>query len=538
MPVLADHGLEMGHRLRNGLPMTDWSSRAGLPDEDAQRLERRIIKLRYCRRWGPHRISYHLGVPRSTVGRVLARYRMPLLAHIDQSTGLPVRKPKPHRYEAAAPGELVHVDIKKLGRIPDGGGWRIFGRGPARTARRHALASVLARAEARRFAGLRLLHHAVDDHSRLAYSEQLRRRKETAAAFWIRARSFFADAGIGVRAVMTDNGACYRSHDFANALGDRSNTAAPGPTAPRPTAKSNASTAPSPPSGPTPRSTSQTKPAQRPTPTGSTSTITTDPTPASEASSPPTAFTTSELRTARRDPSDPRQVRLLRVAAGASGAARPQPPGRPPPSGTADAAARHRAARCKIKSRPRAAPPTRRPEITDLVHRDFHADIPDALWFTDVTQIRTGEGWLWAVVILDAFSREVVCWATAAQETPKTALTALREAMRTRRPPAAASSTPTAATSSPPTTGSTWPPATACKSRWANARAATTTPSWSPGSPRSRTKRSTPRGTRSPEPKPAHRLFQYIWDYNTQRLHSSLGYVAPRIYATESSTCP
>ena len=92
-------------------------------------LERRIVKLRYCRRWGPHRIGYHLGVPRSTVGRVLARYRMPLLAHLDQATGLPVRTPKPVRYEAAAPGELVHVDIKKLGRIPDGGGWRAFGRG-------------------------------------------------------------------------------------------------------------------------------------------------------------------------------------------------------------------------------------------------------------------------------------------------------------------------------------------------------------------------------------------------------------------------
>jgi hypothetical protein len=55
------------------------------------------VKLRYCRRWGPHRISYHLGIPRSTVGRVLARYRMPLLAHLDQATGLPVRKPKPVR---------------------------------------------------------------------------------------------------------------------------------------------------------------------------------------------------------------------------------------------------------------------------------------------------------------------------------------------------------------------------------------------------------------------------------------------------------
>ena len=77
------------------------------PRRTPTRLERRIIKLRVTRRWGPHRIGYHLGVPRSTVGRVLTRYRMPLLAHLDQATGLPVRRPKPHRYEASAPGELV-----------------------------------------------------------------------------------------------------------------------------------------------------------------------------------------------------------------------------------------------------------------------------------------------------------------------------------------------------------------------------------------------------------------------------------------------
>ena len=79
--------------------------------------------LRFTRRWGPHRIAYHLHLARATVGRVLARYGMPKLANIDQATGLPVRRPKPKRYEVAAPGQLVHVDIKKLGRIPDGGGW-------------------------------------------------------------------------------------------------------------------------------------------------------------------------------------------------------------------------------------------------------------------------------------------------------------------------------------------------------------------------------------------------------------------------------
>lgn len=209
-------------RFRAGRPMSDVSSRPrSCPTRSAQRLERRIIKLRYCRRWGPHRIGYHLGVPRSTVGRVLARYRMPPLAHLDQATGLPMRRPKPVRYEMSAPGELVHVDIKKLGRIPDGGGWRAFGRDSKQHRRSGVATDRAARAGASPSRGYVYLHHAVDDHSRLAYSEQLLdERKETAAGFWLRANSFFASAGITVTAVMTDNGSCYRSHDFATALGD------------------------------------------------------------------------------------------------------------------------------------------------------------------------------------------------------------------------------------------------------------------------------------------------------------------------------
>jgi transposase InsO family protein len=209
-------------RLRAGLPMTDRSSRPhSCPTKTPTRLERRIVKLRYCRRWGPHRISYHLHVPRSTVGRVLQRYRMPLLTHLDRATGLPIRKSKPHRYEATAPGDLVHVDIKKLGKIPDGGSWRVFGRGSAQHKRAQAATDRAARAGASPSRGYVFLHHAVDDHSRLTYSEQLNdERKETAAGFWLRANAYFADAGIAVHAVMTDNGACYRSRDFAAALGD------------------------------------------------------------------------------------------------------------------------------------------------------------------------------------------------------------------------------------------------------------------------------------------------------------------------------
>lgn len=134
---------------------------------------------------------------------------MPLLAHVDQATGLPVRKPRVVRYEKQEPGELVHVDIKKLGRIPDGGGHRMLGR------------TIGKRNTGTQGRGYAYLHHAVDDYSRLTYSEILAdERKETAAGYWERACGFFAGAGVRVTAVMTDNGACYRSRAFEAALGD------------------------------------------------------------------------------------------------------------------------------------------------------------------------------------------------------------------------------------------------------------------------------------------------------------------------------
>jgi transposase InsO family protein len=209
-------------RYRAGLGLTDRSSRPHTsPSRLPRRTERRIIALRFTRRWGPHRIAYHLHLARSTVGRVLARYQMPLLKAVDQSTGLPVRRPRPKRYEVSAPGQLVHVDIKKQGRIPDGGGWRVHGRGSTQDRRADAARDRAARAGAAGSRGYRYLHHAIDDHSRVAYSEILDdERKETAAAFWTRANAFFATLGVTVTAVMTDNGSCYRSYAFANALGD------------------------------------------------------------------------------------------------------------------------------------------------------------------------------------------------------------------------------------------------------------------------------------------------------------------------------
>ncbi|WP_420733847.1 IS481 family transposase [Brevibacterium luteolum] len=208
-------------RHRSGAGLQDRSSRPHRsPHRLAQRTERRIIAMRFTKRWGPHRIGYHLGIPRSTVGRVLARYRMPKLECIDQATGLPVRRPQPHRYEVDAPGQLVHVDVKKLGRIPDGGGWRAHGRGSVQDLRAQSARTKAARAKASPSRGYRYLHHAVDDHSRLVYSEILDdEKKHTAAGFWNRANAFFDTIGVTVEAVMTDNGSCYRSGDFRQALG-------------------------------------------------------------------------------------------------------------------------------------------------------------------------------------------------------------------------------------------------------------------------------------------------------------------------------
>ena len=172
-------------------------------------VERRIIRLRCTRRWGPARIAGRLGLPASTVHAVLVRYRVPRLAHLDRATGTRIRR-QIRRYEHPAPGELVHVDVKKLGRIPDGGGHRVLDR---RTGERNAKATTPARRrDGKPVIGWSYLHTALDDHSRLAYTEILPdERKETAVAFWTRAQAFFTAAGIPVRRVLTDNGSAYKS---------------------------------------------------------------------------------------------------------------------------------------------------------------------------------------------------------------------------------------------------------------------------------------------------------------------------------------
>lgn len=196
--------------------MVDRSSRPHRsPNQLPQRRERRIVGLRVTRRWGPARIAYHLGLNPSTVHKVLRRYGCPPLKWVDPATGVRIKTSRAARrsYEHTAPGDLVHVDIKKLGRIPDGGGHRIWGRAAGNRNK--------TRSETNRRPGYAFLHNAVDDHSRLAYCEILPDEKQdTAAAFWQRANTYFASLGITVQRVLTDNGNCYRSKTFATALGE------------------------------------------------------------------------------------------------------------------------------------------------------------------------------------------------------------------------------------------------------------------------------------------------------------------------------
>ena len=203
------------YRVRGQEGMADRSSRPRRsPRRLSVRAERRIIKVRVLRRWGPARIGYLLGFNPATVHRVLRRYRIARLAQLDRATGRVIR-----RYEHTTPGDLIHVDIKKLGNIPDGGGSRVHG---LRTGKRN---SQRTNTPTRRAGGKKpaighsYLHTALDDHSRLAYTEILPdETRETATAFWHRAHAFFITAGITVHRVLTDNGSCYRSHLWRNTL--------------------------------------------------------------------------------------------------------------------------------------------------------------------------------------------------------------------------------------------------------------------------------------------------------------------------------
>jgi transposase InsO family protein len=191
--------------------MVDRSSRPHRsPRRTHLKIERKILHLRRSRGLGPATIAGRLGMHSSTVHKVLVRHGVPKLACVDLATGAPIRKPPVRRYEHPHPGDLVHVDIKKLGRIPDGGGWRVHGRSLGRRNSRATAASAR---------GYGYIHSAIDDHTRLAYSEiHPDEQAPTAVAFWQRAQAFFTAHGITVRRVITDNGSCYRSRAWRHAL--------------------------------------------------------------------------------------------------------------------------------------------------------------------------------------------------------------------------------------------------------------------------------------------------------------------------------
>ena len=188
-------------RLEGEPGLQDRSSR---PHRIARRTPREVevcvVALRNVERRGPEWIGAELGVPARTVSRILVRHGVPRLASLDPITGQVIRASKVTaiRYERAHPGDLAHMDVKKLARIPEGGGWKAFGRGQGNRDRSAKT-------------GFDYVHSLVDDHSRFAYSEVLPDEKgDTCAGFLQRALTEFAAHGIVVKDLMTDNAWAYR----------------------------------------------------------------------------------------------------------------------------------------------------------------------------------------------------------------------------------------------------------------------------------------------------------------------------------------
>lgn len=191
-------------RARRGEPLSDRPSRpARLGRLTAPEDEARVVEARTSLLLAPHALSAVTGVPARTCARIVARACLPRLADVDRVTGEPRRRGPVTRvrYERERPGELLHVDVKKVARIPDGGGWRA--RGASELDHGHTSA------------GTACLHVAVDDRSRAAYAELLPdERKETCVAFMGRCLGFFEGMGVAVERVMTDNGPAYHSRLF------------------------------------------------------------------------------------------------------------------------------------------------------------------------------------------------------------------------------------------------------------------------------------------------------------------------------------
>ena len=198
--------------------MQDRSSRPhSCPTRTPRSVVRQIVRLRWRHRLGPVQIGGRLGVPASTVHAVLVRCRINRLSRIDRVTGEPIR-----RYEHDHPGSLIHVDVTKFGNIPDGGGHRFVGREQGRK-NQFATPGLPRGTDRKPRTGTAFLHTVLDDHSRLAYAEICADEKAaTAAGVLHRAVAWFADQGITIERVLSDNGSCYRSHtwrDTCHALG-------------------------------------------------------------------------------------------------------------------------------------------------------------------------------------------------------------------------------------------------------------------------------------------------------------------------------
>lgn len=185
--------------------LVDRSSRPHrMPQRTSDRVEQKVLNARRRRKRGAVVLAAELGLNPSTVGRILARHQVPALGAIDPITGEELRcsRRNPNRYEHPTPGAMVHIDVKKLGRIPAGGGWRLHGRQAAvSVANRHKTTKI----------GYDCIHTAIDDYTRLAYSEVLPDEKDlTCAEFLHRAMGWFAAHGVRVQRILTDNALVYR----------------------------------------------------------------------------------------------------------------------------------------------------------------------------------------------------------------------------------------------------------------------------------------------------------------------------------------
>lgn len=186
---------EAGLRDRSSRPLS-------CPTRTSAQVEQTVLEARSVHRKGQDWLGPELGVPARTVSRILRRHDVPRLCECDPLTGQVIRASKTTavRYERERPGELVHMDVKKLGRIPDGGGWRAHGR---------EMGTTSARMKAK--IGYDYVHSVVDDHSRVAFTEiHADERADTTAGFFARAIEFFASYGITIERVMTDNAFNYR----------------------------------------------------------------------------------------------------------------------------------------------------------------------------------------------------------------------------------------------------------------------------------------------------------------------------------------